>query len=157
MRHMMFKILVLLALPLLIASCASNQPKVTTVELTFEISADANPDQLQRASPVVVAMHQLRNGNGYQQASLIKMFQNPSSVLGADLISTQKFGPYYPGTRVVEKFIVNDETQSLGFLAELSDFETARARMTSGLTQYANTKLTVRVDRAGIWVYARDQ
>lgn len=153
------KLLVTL-LAFLLASCSLSQdrPKITTVQLKFEIVADANPDERKRASPVVVAMHQLRNGNSYLQASLIKLFQSPSVSLGADFISTQKFGPYFPGTMAREKIILNDETNAVGFLAELSDFEAANAR---ALVQFNSddeeVKINVRVDKSGIVAFRREE
>lgn len=150
------KKLLLPFLGLLMAGCSMTQegPKITTVRLKFDIAADANPDVRKRASPVVIAMHQLRNGNNYLQASLIKLFQSPSLPLGADFISTQKFGPYFPGTLAREKIILNDETNALGFLAELSDFETGNARAVVFFNdEDEEVRVNVTVDRNGIVAY----
>lgn len=149
----------LTALALTLTSCSLTQqgPKITTVVLKFDISADANPDEFKRPSPVVVAMHQLKNGGSYLQANLVKLFQNPSAALGNDHVSTQKFGPFFPGTQAQEKIILNDEAQSLGFLAELSDFETANARALVGInTEEERIKVRVVVDRNGISAYVRE-
>lgn len=148
------------ALSLLLASCSMTQegPKITTVRLKFDITADANPDDRKRASPVVVTMHQLRNGNNYLQTSLLKLFQSPSLPLGADFISTQKFGPYFPGTLAREKIILNDETGAIGFLAELSDFENTNARAVVMFNiDDEDVRVNVTVDRNGIVAYRREE
>lgn len=145
-------------LPLLLSSCSTQQkPQLTTISIKFDISADANPNQAKRPSPVVISMHQLRNGSGYLQATLIKLFQNPSAALGNDHLNTQKFGPFFPGTQANEKIIINDETQAIGFLAELSDFESANARALVNLNKRNDDiKIRVVVEKGGISAYLRE-
>ena len=157
--HCFNKMLILFCCTLLLSSCSLSPegPKIVTVRLKFDIAADANPDERKRASPVVIAMHQLRNGNSYLQTSLLKLFQSPSTLLGADFISTQKFGPYFPGTLARERIILNDETNALGFLAELSDFQAANARSVVTLRdEDEKIRINVTVDRNGIVAYRRE-
>ncbi len=62
-------------------------PKPAPAALTIAASADTNPDDTGRPSPVVVRVYQLKADAAFAGAEFFPLFDDDQKVLGAELIS----------------------------------------------------------------------
>ncbi|MGN8084553.1 type VI secretion system lipoprotein TssJ [Ralstonia sp. 22086] len=128
-HHHGFISLVYAALALL-AGCASSPPQNEQMKLDLEIEAKStvNPDEKDRASPVLVRVYELKSDNVFESADYFSLDKNDKTLLNQDLLVRDEFILRPGDSRDIERKL-NPETKSIGFLVGYRDLGKATWRV----------------------------
>ncbi|HET8707698.1 MAG TPA: type VI secretion system lipoprotein TssJ, partial [Pseudomonadales bacterium] len=107
-----------------LAACSSKPPKPTELGMSFEASANINPDLHGRASPVVVRFYQLKNLTAFNTADFFSLYERDQDVLAADLISKEEF-QFTPGDKKQFTRQIPPEMCCIAVFAAFRDLEHA--------------------------------
>lgn len=137
----------LVATCLTLAACAAKQPKPPAVtHAHIIVSADVNPDNAGRASPIVVRLFQLRNDGEFAAADFFPLYDKEKEVLGASLISREEY-VLSPGETRNFDLSLNPDARFLGVIAAYRDIHAAHWRT---LTRSPEKKLTDLLGKHGV-------
>lgn len=120
--------LVCIALVLL-GGCASTpaQTEQMKLDLSIEAKSTVNPDDKDRASPVLVRVYELKADNAFENADYFSLDKNDKTVLNQDLLVRDEFVLRPGDARYIERKL-NPETKSIGFLVGYRDLGKATWR-----------------------------
>lgn len=110
-------------LVLLLASCASSDPKPhepLRLNLTVSAATTVNPDDRGRAAPIVVRIYELKTDNAFKAADYFSLQDKDKAVLSDDLVKRDEF-QLRPGERQTIRRIADAGTTALGVLAQYRD------------------------------------
>lgn len=110
-------------LALLLAACASNDPKPhepLRLDLTVSAAATVNPDDQGRAAPIVVRVYELKTDNAFKAADYFSLQDKDKTVIADDLVKRDEF-QLRPGEHQTIRRIADASTTTLGVLAEYRD------------------------------------
>jgi type VI secretion system protein VasD len=141
---MLRALLVMICLAL--AACASKPPKPAPTHARFVVSADVNPDNSGRASPIVVRLFQLRNDGEFAAADFFPLYEKEKETLGASLITREEY-VLSPGETRAFDLPVNPDARFLGVIAAYRDIHAAHWR---ALTRSPQKKLTDLLRKHGV-------
>ena len=136
----------LILICLALAACASKPAKPAPTHARIVVSADVNPDNSGRASPVVVRLFQLRNDGEFAAADFFPLYDKEKEVLGASLISREEY-VLSPGETRAFDLPVNPDARFLGVIAAYRDIHAAHWRV---LTRSPQKKLTDLLGKHGV-------
>ena len=119
----------------------------TTSAMRLAASADTNPDDSGRPSPVVVRVYQLKTDVAFKGAEFFALYDDDQKVLGQDLISRDEF-VLAPSEKKTIDVAVSKETRFVGALAAFRDIRNAQWRGMVAAPQ--RSSLNVTVERARI-------
>jgi type VI secretion system protein VasD len=122
-------------------------PKPIPAALTIAASADTNPDDTGRPSPVVVRVYQLKGDAAFTGAEFFPLFDDDQKVLGAELISRDEYVLAPSEQRIVE-VAVSDDARFVGAVAAFRDIRNAEWRVL--VPASPNAVMTVAVERARV-------
>lgn len=121
--------LALAAAPL--AGCSSKKKKVDeeikAVTVHVVPTADANPDDGGRPSPVVLRIYQLRENSPFAQADFFALYNDEQATLAASLVAKEE-RVLLPGQEQKFEMPVSGETRYFGAIAAYRDVRNARWR-----------------------------
>ncbi len=128
---------VLISLALLMnISCTTMNTKVggmlnldTDLKLDFLVGADANSDEQNIPSPLIVRMYELKSADMFNKANFIDIFERDAEVLGADMIDKQQLKHMQPGETREVNFVLSNETQYVGLFAEFLQYKDAKYKL----------------------------
>jgi type VI secretion system protein VasD len=101
--------LALLALGLMVASCATPAPPgKCKIRVMVEASEDVNQDKDGRSLPTTVRLLQLRRIKSLKNAGFEELWNEPKRVLGEDLLESEEL-VIYPEELHVKTMTINDE------------------------------------------------
>jgi type VI secretion system protein VasD len=89
--------------------------------VTITANGDANPDPTGRASPVVIRIYRLRNGDAFNGAGMETLYFKDREVLAPDLIARDEW-ELRPGETRDIRWELPADAQVLGIMAALRDF-----------------------------------
>ena len=114
----------------LLAGCASSPPQNEQMKLELEIEAKStvNPDDKDRASPVLVRVYELKSDNAFENADYFSLDKNDKTLLNQDLLVRDEFILRPGDSRDIERKL-NPETKSIGFLVGYRDLGKATWRV----------------------------
>jgi type VI secretion system protein VasD len=141
----------------MLAGCKSGPkpPKPQVVKLTVAVSPDANPDDRNRPSPIVIRIYQLKDDAAFKDTEFFALYEKEQSVLAAALISRTEF-EVAPGQQQVVDYQLSIDAHFIGVAAGYRDIRNAgwRAEIGSqdkGLAGLAKkNKINVLAGRASI-------
>jgi type VI secretion system protein VasD len=102
------------------AGCASAPPKPAEAKMQIVATADVNPDNKGRPSPIVVRVYQLKTEAEFAKADFFAIYDREKEILGPSLITREEY-TLSPGETEDLKFEVNREARFLGVLAAYRD------------------------------------
>ncbi len=111
------------ALALLLAACASGDPKPhepLRLDLTISAATTVNPDDQGRATPIVVRVYELKTDNAFKAADYFSLQDKDKTVLADDLVKRDEF-LLRPGEHQTIRRTADAATTTLGVLAEYRD------------------------------------
>jgi len=111
------------ALALLLAACASGDPKPhepLQMNLTVNAATTVNPDDQGRAAPIVVRVYELKTDNAFKAADYFSLHDKDKTVLADDLVKRDEF-MLRPGEHRTIRRTTDPATTTLGILAEYRD------------------------------------
>ncbi|NOY73135.1 MAG: type VI secretion system lipoprotein TssJ [Gammaproteobacteria bacterium] len=127
--------------------------------ITFSVDADVNPDDNKISSPLIIRMYELKSPNIFKKANFIDIYEEDAEVLGADLVAKQQLKPIQPGENRKVSFVLNKETEYVGFFAEFLQYKNAEYKLIIPIAQtnvfsssadikLSSNKLILMIDQA---------
>ncbi|MCW8935088.1 MAG: type VI secretion system lipoprotein TssJ [Gammaproteobacteria bacterium] len=101
----------------------------TDLEITFEVDADINPDEMGKASPLFIRMYELKAKKMMKKADFIELYERDKEVLGADMIAVHKLKHFNPGKARSEHFVLDPKTKYVALYGEFLEFKNARYQL----------------------------
>jgi type VI secretion system protein VasD len=121
----------------------------STVELSFFVSTDVNPDASGRASPVIVRIYELRSVAAFNATDFFSLFDKEKDVLGGELLVRDEL-PLMPGGTPQAIKNLRSETRYLGIVAAFRDIERARWRASTPVLRNQATRMDVKLDQSQV-------
>ncbi|MDQ7017295.1 MAG: type VI secretion system lipoprotein TssJ, partial [Gammaproteobacteria bacterium] len=104
----------LLSIGVLLAACGKSlsfsESDPNKMEVVIRTSADVNPDDQGRASPIVVLLYELKTPSNFDVADFAGLYKNDDQLLGGDLVHREKFHLPVSG-QVVYKAELSSDTR----------------------------------------------
>jgi type VI secretion system protein VasD len=153
-------ILLLAMVCVALAGCKSPPPpkpapQPVNVKLTLAASSDVNPDEQNRASPIVVRVYQLKDDAGFKDADYFALYDKEAATLSSALISRVEF-ELSPGEKRTADYSVSPDTRYIGVAAAYRDIRNAQWRAQTGTAQNGvadllkSNAINIEIDRARI-------
>jgi len=120
-------------------------PPPTLVNVSILATVDINPDGLDRPSPVVFRVFELKDVANFESADFFALYEKASDTLGGDLVRKQEF-ILVPGEVKTLHFKAEDETRFLAVFAAFRNLEAARWRAHAEIPRTMTTDVNVRVE-----------
>jgi type VI secretion system protein VasD len=145
------RLTLLLSAAILMAACASpTKPRFdTVVMLDIMASAELNPDQDGRPSPLEIQVYQLRDAQQFLRSSFLDLYQNSVTVLGGDYVGGSRI-QVAPGQIDTQTLEMSSEVRFLGLVAAFSRYQNAKATLVLPVAPDATSKYRVRIDRLAL-------
>src|SRR3546814_4844514 len=131
-----------------LAGCAADKPPEppTMAEIAITATADANPDDRGRASPVLVRVYRLASPTAFENADYYQIVDAAPATLGASLIGMEEIvvapGEVERMTRTLEP-----NAGHLGFIAGSRSLDGARWRPVVPVPRHRTPAVDVTVAR----------
>ena len=126
-----------------LGGCASA-PKPVVAKLTLEASADLNPDQRGRPSPVTVKLFELKSAAGFDKADFFSLFDRERETLGPELVGRDEL-VLRPNDKIVQERKLAPEVQFIGILVGYRDLERSQWRLTIPVAAARKGPLIIQV------------
>ena len=131
-RKMLIRALIVGSVVLL--SACAGAPKLATLNLQISTTADVNPDNQGRPSPVILYILELSSDTQFNRLDYRSLTASSSAALGPDLLSkTQQV--LQPGDNRIIPMELNAQTAAIGFLAGYRDNDNAIWRSSVTISQ----------------------
>jgi len=120
----------------------------TDLRLNFDVSANVNPDDLQKPSPVIVRMYELKSADVFQGANFIDLYEDDKNVLAQDLVAVQRLKYLKPSEQRVENFVLSKDTKFIGLFVEFLKYQDAKYKIVVPVEQMnvIRSKAKIRLD-----------
>jgi type VI secretion system protein VasD len=118
-------------------------------------AADVNPDPTGRASPVVIRIYRLRNGDAFNGAGMEPLYFKDRDLLAADLVARDQC-ELFPGQSCDLQWELSAEVHVIGVMAALRDYTSVPWRIFMTVPPSSPKKgphvltLTAQASRAGL-------
>jgi type VI secretion system protein VasD len=109
-------------------------PAPVNVKLTLAASPEVNPDEQNRASPIVVRVYQLKDDAGFKDADYFALYDKEAATLTSALISRVEL-ELSPGQKHTLDYSVSPDTRYIGVAAAYRDIRNAQWRAEAGTAQ----------------------
>lgn len=135
---------------LVAAGCGSAPPKPAVAKAQIVASADVNPNQEGRASPVHVRIFQLKEDGAFMGSDFWALVDKEQETLAASLVQRLEFD-LSPGESKEFELKIAPEARVLAVMAEYADYRNAQWRV---IAQAPNKSLLdlVKKDRVSFGV-----
>ncbi len=145
-------------LSLLLSGCGTSPEKPeappTVVNAKIAVSAQANPDINNRASPIVVRIFELKSLGTFNESDFYGLFDNYESVLGSDLLGSEQIH-LNPGDIHTKKQTTAPGTQYIAVIAAYRDLNQAVWRDYVALPAGKETQIMIVVDKLAISIWKK--
>ncbi|MCK7567128.1 MULTISPECIES: type VI secretion system lipoprotein TssJ [Marinobacter] len=117
--------------------------------LHFRALGSINPDDNERASPLVVRVYELSSADGFEGADFFDLYDNAEAVLGEDLLSSTEM-VLRPGRSVTHEMRLDEATTHIGVIGAFRDIENAdwKLNLKANPQEYKNRD--IMIDRRSI-------
>ena len=137
MKHYrLFKLIIITSLFSILSACQSVNGAVggyfglyTDLEITFEVDADINPDELGKASPMYIRMYELKSKKMMKKSDFIEIYERDKEVLGADMLAVHKLKYFKPGESRIEHFVLSPKTHYVALYGEFLEFKNSEYKL----------------------------
>ncbi|WP_322047513.1 type VI secretion system lipoprotein TssJ [Paraburkholderia sp. J67] len=120
-------------LALVLTACASDTSKVAhepvKLDLSIKASSGVNPDEQQRAAPIIVRVYELKNADAFTSADFFSLQEKDKVVLADDLVLRDQF-QLRPGEQKIIQRNADQATTTLGVIAAYRDLPNSVWRAT---------------------------
>jgi type VI secretion system protein VasD len=140
----------------LLACGSPKPPPPTLVELSFNASADVNPDPANRASPIIVRYFQLAGTSAFEKADYFQIHDKEGAFLGLDLVAREEV-PMTPGASQKASFEAKPTTKFIGVIASYRDIDKAEWRADVPIPPNQTTKLKIQLDKLKLSIKPDEQ
>jgi type VI secretion system protein VasD len=115
--------------------------------LTFNAQIDINPDDDDRASPLVVSVFKLTDSRAFLQSDFLDLYEQPEQQLGDSLTGHSRLEPIAPGSQRVEMLELGDDVRFLGVIAEFTQYQQAKSILVLPITANKSNKFDLSIKR----------
>ncbi len=110
-----------------LSGCAAKPPKDIEFSADIVVSENLNPDANGRASPLMLAIYQLKSVEKFQNDDFFSVFDPRGGALGDDLLRREQM-MLQPGASRLLEAQFDPETAYIGLVGAFSDLENAQWR-----------------------------
>ena len=132
----MIRVLLIFLFSFLLFGCASDAPPPpapepppppTIVNLLIESATDVNPDNSNKAAPVMLRIYELREQSNFNAADFFDLYDKEQAALAGDLVHKQEL-LLKPG--ISKKLVLQPDADvhTIGFFAAFRQLDTAQWR-----------------------------
>ncbi len=129
-------------------------PIPTLINVEVIASLKVNPNNINRPSPIVVRLYELKSLTAFNSADFNALFNNDKALLGDDLIRQQQF-ILRPGGQKIYRNEPTDKAQYLGAIAAYRNIDRAVWRTSAPLPTHRTTNFTLLLNPLGISIQAQ--
>lgn len=150
-----FRTLFISLLVLCLVSCGTTRKMLdidTGAKITFITSADLNPDQDGRPSPIVIKVFALSDDRQFKREDFLSLYEDPAERLGSDLIESFELKEFSPDETREEIIKLTPETRFLGVMAAFVQYDRAQALLVVPITPNKTSGFTIKAERLRILV-----
>ena len=119
----------------------------TTASLSFNAEIDINPDDDDRASPLVISVFKLTDSRLFLQSDFLDLYEQPEQQLGASLSGHTRLEPIAPGSQRVELLELGDDVKFLGIIAEFTQYQQAKSILVLPITANKSNSFELSIKR----------
>jgi len=101
-----------------ITGCATTPEEVNPKQWIGQVitTADLNPNDYNRPSPLVIIFYQLADDNTFLNADFFTLYNSDKNLLGTDLLSKKEL-ELLPNQHIELKWTLNNQTKYIGIVA----------------------------------------
>jgi len=142
---------------IVISGCQTSRSVLnleTTASLNFSAEADINPDDDDRASPLVISVFKLTDSRQFLQSDFLDLYEQPQQQLGATLSGHTRLEPIAPAEQRVETLELDDTVKFLGIIAEFTQYQQAKSILVLPITANKNNSFELSIKRLELHLVA---
>jgi len=143
-----------LVIAMSVTACASLKDFlgfVTKINITFEASADLNPNAEGRPSPLVIRMYEFEDVKAFKEADFFALYDNENETIGKFILAKDEV-EIKPDTKHYIKRRTKPKAKFIGILAAYRDLDNARWRAIIELRDDKTAEVSVYLGSAGVSV-----
>lgn len=125
---------ILMAATIILLSSCGGAPKRENVGLQINATADVNPDQHDRPSPIILHVLELNSEEQFNRLDYMSLTQSSGAALGPDLLGKTRL-VLSPGDNRQMPLELNPQTTFIGLVAGYRDIDNAAWRKSIAITQ----------------------
>jgi len=129
-------------------------PPPTVINAAIRTSDKVNPDLDGRPSPLVVRTYELKALGTFESADFYNLFDNHESLLGADLVASEKFH-LQPGEHKKLVRTLPAETKFFAVTAAYRDLNQAVWKDVLSIPQSKTTEIIILVDELAVSIWRK--
>ena len=156
MRWLMSRARMAISLSIVLAAGCASAPKPTVVKGTIAASANVNPDDRGRPSPIVMKVFELKSLAAFQGADFFSVFDKDKETLGAELAAREEF-TLVPNERKEFSRQVQADTRYLGAVAAFRDLERSRWRASTAIPANKLSVVVIQLEGNQVTITAQPQ
>lgn len=126
----------------LLGGCSAMDP---LTELRVNSTDSINPDSSDRASPLVIQIFELSDGDSFEDADFYDLYDDPEGVLGEDLVSVREI-VLKPAEQWERSLNLDEDTRYLGALGAFRNIENADWRILEAVDPNDGRPVDIAVD-----------
>ena len=142
-----FLVFALLYSSFLLMSACSNVASVLNLDADLELNViakdDINPDDSERASPLVIRLYELKDNKKFEGMEFYDIYLNDKKILGKNLIDKHKLKHFVPDTKRKKQFVLNKKTKYVGLFAEFSNYKDSEFRAVVEIDPHFDRKIDI--------------
>jgi len=133
-----------------LVGCSLIKPIPDNFTISINTSSDLNPDNDDRASPVVLRIYELSDAKLFNESDFFDLYDEDTEILGKAILKKQEMELNPNESRKLE-MILTDKTNFIGFIAAYRDIDSAKWREVhavktqkpTGVPVYSSSGLTI--------------
>jgi type VI secretion system protein VasD len=129
-------------------------PIPTLINVEVIASLKVNPNNINRPSPIVVRLYELKSLTAFNSADFDSLFNNDKALLGDDLVKQEQF-TLRPGGQKIYRNEPSEESHYLGAVAAYRNIDRAAWRTSAPLPAHRTTNFTLLLNPLGISIQAQ--
>ncbi|WP_394203336.1 type VI secretion system lipoprotein TssJ [Shewanella waksmanii] len=140
---------------MLLAACSTiNAIVPPSTDVTFNASADINPDINGRPSPVVVKLFELSSRTIFDTQDFFTLYESAETILGPDLIKKDEL-EMQPMQQLEYPMTLNTNTRYIGVVVAYRDIDASRWRSVVEVDPTGYDDVNINIEK--IAVYSTEQ
>jgi len=132
---------------LLFLTACSNVASVLNLDADLELNVvakeDINPDDSERASPLVIRLYELKDNKKFEGMEFYDIYLNDKKILGKNLIEKHTLKHFVPDTKRKKQFVLNKKTKFVALFAEFSNYKDSEFRAVVEIDPHFDRKIDV--------------
>ena len=152
-RNIFLALSLLLTSAVLLSGCQATRETLnldTVAEINLYANEKINPDQDDRASPLVIRLFKLADDRQFGREDFLNLYENADSRLGKDLLDTVVLKELAPGESRVEELQLTPDVAYIGVLAEFVQYQDASAITLIPITAHKTNTIHLQIDKLAI-------